>query len=94
MVEAETTRGILLALAGALPDEGEDLLTGLEVRDAWGGALLVRVHSAAIPAAGRHDLGERLRRAVRSATGDRRCRIDIVWGSGGLPAGPPGGPGR
>lgn len=84
MVNTRTVRGILRALAEALPEEGEDILTGLEIRDAWGDAVLVRLHTRATRSPATDQLAERLRMAVLGEVGDLRHRVEIVWGSIGL----------
>ncbi|MDA8310477.1 MAG: hypothetical protein M0Z46_07665 [Actinomycetota bacterium] len=81
VVAAATTRRVLEALAQALPEDGEDLVTRVDIRNGWAGAVHVRVHSLLSRAAG-EELGERVRRAVADAVSSRHT-VEIVWSSAG-----------
>lgn len=83
MVAAHITRRILEEVARALPEDGHDIVTGLEIRDIWGEAILVRLHTAALRSSGLADVAAHLQAAVHRALGDRRCRVEIAWGSVG-----------
>jgi len=81
VVDAVTTREILEAVARALPDRGEDLVTRVDIRNGWAGAVHVRVHSLLTRDA-EDDLGRRLRRAVAEAVHVRHS-VEVVWASSG-----------
>jgi hypothetical protein len=78
------TRRVLHALATALPEEGHDLLTGVEIRDVWGGAVLVRLHTAHERSVGVQPKVEDLRRAVQLALEGHRHRVEVAWTSLGF----------
>jgi len=80
VVAVDTTRGVLLALAQALPDEGSDLVTRLEIHDGWGGAVHVRIQTQVPRSAAGRELETRLRAAVGTALGQRRHRVEMRWG--------------
>lgn len=81
VVAAETTRQVLEALARAIPEKGEDLVTRVEIRSGWAGAVHVRVHSL-LPRAAGEELADRVRRSIADAVPSRHT-VEIVWASAG-----------
>lgn len=81
VVDAATTRKVLEALARAIPDTGEDVVTRVDIRSGWAGAVHVRVHSL-LSRDANDELGRRLRRAVAEAV-QARHSVEIVWASAG-----------
>lgn len=75
------TRRVLDALARAMPQDGEDLVTRVDIRSGWAGAVHVRIHTL-LPRLGGEELGDRIRRAVEEAVPTRNT-VEIVWGSAG-----------
>jgi hypothetical protein len=81
VVAAAVTRRVLEALAHAVPDRGEDLVTRVEIRDGWAGAVHVRVHSLLLRAEG-EEFAHRVRQTVDAAVRSRHT-VEIVWESSG-----------
>ena len=81
MVSAETARLILQGIAEAMPLQGDDVVTRVEIRDGWGGAIHVRVHSL-LPRGGDQELGMRIRTSIARLVAERH-RVEIVWASPG-----------
>lgn len=82
MVAALTVRRVLDAVARAVPDKGDDVVTRVDIRNGWAGAVHVRVHS--MLAQGADDqFAQRLRRGVAQAVAGRRHTVEIVWASAG-----------
>jgi hypothetical protein len=78
-MENGATRRLLTALAGAIPEEGPSQLTGLSIRQGWGGIVNVRVHTSASPTAADWELGRALSTAVQIALDGRRHELSFVW---------------
>jgi hypothetical protein len=79
VVTARTARLVLEAVAGCLPPHGGDVITRIDLRNGWGGAVHVRVHTLL----SRNDgsaLGQKLRAAVADAVSGRHT-LEIVWAS-------------
>jgi hypothetical protein len=73
MVDVDITRSILLGLANALPDEGENLITRLDIRKGWGDAIAVHIHTGApVQAENAQNVRAVLKRAIGEAMGDQR----------------------
>lgn len=81
MVEGLTTRQVLEAVARAVPDAGDDVVTRLEIRNGWAGAVHVRVHTLLRRDADA-EFARRLRRAVAEGVKARHW-VEIVWASAG-----------
>lgn len=79
VVAASTTRAVLQAVAQVMPDDGEDVVTRVDIRSGWAGAVHVRVHSRIRRSAG-DELGPRLRRLLDEVHHGRHT-VEIVWGS-------------
>lgn len=70
-----------MAVANVIPHIGDDVVTRVEIRDGWGGAVHVTVHSRLMHGdAG--DFAPRLRRALAQAVAGRHT-VEIVWASAG-----------
>ena len=81
MVAAVTTREVLEAVARAIPEVGEDVVTRVEIRSGWAGAVHVRVHtllSRETAAAFGHGLRKEVDKVVHA-----RHTVEIVWASAG-----------
>ena len=81
MISVDLTRRILSELALALPDDGYDVLTSLEVRRIWGDVVLVRLQGGACPRDRATELRGSFEGAVGRALGDQRHRFEISWNS-------------
>jgi hypothetical protein len=81
VVEGLTTREVLEAVARAIPDTGEDVVTRLDIRDGWAGAVHVRVHTL-LRRDSDEEFARRLRRAVAEEVKARHW-VEIVWASAG-----------
>ena len=82
MVSAATTRRVLEALVGALPDEGDDLVTGVRIHEGWGATMQVAVHTALSPASPPwRALADRISEGMASAV-PRRHQVRLVWDPG------------
>ncbi len=79
LMDNDAARGLLRALADALPEGGPSELTGLTVRQGWGGILNVRLHTAVAPTSPGWELGSAIRRAVDVALDGRRHDLTFVW---------------
>jgi hypothetical protein len=77
VVAASEGKQVLQAVAGSLPDDGENVLTKLELYEGWGDILVVRLHVA--DRAGDRGLAKRVRESVTDAVGERRHQVEIVW---------------
>lgn len=77
MVDAATARLVLTALADALPPEGNDVVTRIDIHRGWGDVIQIRIHSRLARDA---ELAGSFRRAV-AAKLEARHRIEIVWAS-------------
>jgi hypothetical protein len=78
VVSAATTRRLLEALVEALPDEGDDVLTGLRVHEGWGATVQMFIHTALAPTTPAwHDFAGRVTAGVGS-TVPRRCQVRLV----------------
>ena len=78
MVESPLVRQVLIAVADSLPERGDDVLRSLEIREIWGGTVLVRLHVPGPPGGAGRDSLDRLRQAVEDALGGRRHRVELV----------------
>jgi hypothetical protein len=74
------TKRVLSAIVQALPDDGHNYLTKVDIRRGWGDVLNVQLHTTMPPTAGR-ELGEKLRDAINEALRDERHFVEIVWGA-------------
>ncbi len=77
VVAASEGKQVLQAVAESLPDDGENVLTKLEVYEGWGDILVVRLHVS--DRAGDRGLAKRARELVADAVGERRHQVEIVW---------------
>jgi len=75
----DLTRSVLIGLAGALPAEGQNVLTGIDMRTGWGGIIFVTIRSDLSPLGGRDDVGNRYEMAVAAALGAARHRVEVKW---------------
>ena len=82
MVSAATTRRVLEVLAGMLPDEGDDLVTGLRIHEGWGATMQVAVHTALSPDTPPwHAFSSRISEGM-AAVVRRRHQVRLVWDPG------------
>ena len=82
MVSAATTKRVLEILAGVLPEEGDDLVTGLRIHEGWGATMQVAVHTALSPATPSwHALAGRISDEMASVV-TRRHQVRLVWDPG------------
>jgi|HubBroStandDraft_2_1064218.scaffolds.fasta_scaffold736835_1 hypothetical protein len=72
MVDVDITRSILLGLANALPDQGDNLITRLDIRMGWGDAIAVHIHTGAPVQDDRTNVRGVLKRAIDQVMGDQR----------------------
>src|ERR1035441_3087036 len=72
-------RRVLLELSEALPAEGHNVLTGIDMRTGWADIIFVTVRSAMSPLHGRDDVGNRYKMAVAAALGAARHHIEVKW---------------
>jgi hypothetical protein len=82
MIAVSTTRQLLLAIAEALPEEGHDLVTRLEIWEGWGSVVHVRVHTGLPRSVGQRPLTE-IKGAIESSLGSQRHRVEIAWSCAG-----------
>jgi hypothetical protein len=75
----DLTRRVLLELSEALPAEGQNVLTGIDMRTGWGDIIFVTVRSDISPLHGRDDVGNRYKMAVAAALGAARHHIEVTW---------------
>ena len=75
----DLTRRVLLGLSEALPAEGQNVLTGIDMRTGWGDIIFVTVRSDISPLHGRDDVGNRYKVAVAAALGAARHHIEVTW---------------
>lgn len=78
-MRVELTKQVLLELAEALPAEGYNLITGLEMHTGWADTIYVTIRSGASPLGNRDELRARFTAAVASALGDARHHIQVHW---------------
>ncbi len=81
MVGGLTTREVLEAVARTIPDTAEGVVTRVDIRDGWGGAVHVRVHTLRRRGED-EEFGRRLRQEVAEAVRVRHL-VEIVWSSAG-----------
>jgi hypothetical protein len=72
---------LLLALASALPDDGPDQLTGITIRQGWGGMINVQAHSSLPLQRDKAAIKSLLEEVVRSAVGERRHGVSVEFES-------------
>jgi hypothetical protein len=75
----DQTRRVLLGLAEALPLQGHNILTGVEMRTGWGDTIFVTVRSGVTPQENRQEVETRYKMAVVAALGDARHHIQVKW---------------
>jgi hypothetical protein len=81
VVAARTARMVLEAVAEAMPRQGGNVVTRVDIVDGWGGLIQVRVHTLLSRDAD-SELPARLGAAMaRSVSG--RHRVGVVWASAG-----------
>jgi hypothetical protein len=68
-----------LGLAEALPLQGHNILTGVEMRTGWGDTIFVTVRSGVTPQENRQEVETRYKMAVVAALGDARHHIQVKW---------------
>ena len=76
-MDSPAIRRLLHELAGALPEDGPSQVTGLSVRQGWGGIVSVRVHTLK-RAAPESEVGAAVRAAVQRALGTQRHELTFV----------------
>jgi hypothetical protein len=79
MVDVDVTRSLLLGLADALPDEGHNLITRIDIRKGWGNAISVRIHAGASAQHGPIDVKRQFKKAVDDAMGTERHLVMVEW---------------
>lgn len=77
-IDSSTLRCLLLEPAGSLPEEGPGQVTGVGVRQGWGGIFNVQVHTS-FRRPTEWELGREVRSAVDRALGARRHDLAFVW---------------
>ncbi len=75
----DLTRRVLVELSEALPAEGQNVLTGIDMRTGWGDTIFVTVRSDISPFHGRDDIGNGYKMAVAAALGAARHHIEVKW---------------
>ena len=75
----DLTRSVLVELAEALPAEGQNVLTGIDMRTGWGDIIFVTIRSDLSPLYSRDDVGNRYKLAVAAALGAARHQIEVRW---------------
>jgi hypothetical protein len=75
----DQTRRVLLELAEALPLEGTNVLTGVDMRTGWGDTIFVTLRSGIPPHENRQEVETRYKMAVVVALGDARHQIQVKW---------------
>ena len=78
-MKVELTKQVLLELAEALPAEGYNLITGLEMYTGWANTIYVTIRSGSSPLSNRDDLRARFTAAVASALGNARHHVQVHW---------------
>lgn len=79
MVSAATTRRVLEILARSLPEEGDDIVTGVRIHEGWGATVQVAVHTALPPASPSWQaITVRINEGMASAV-SRRHEVRLVW---------------
>ncbi|HVX22193.1 MAG TPA: hypothetical protein VHB02_12645 [Acidimicrobiales bacterium] len=84
MVSAGTAGRILSVVAAALPEEGEDVLTGLRIHEGWGGTVQVTIYTGLHPVT---EAAEAFARRIRAAAANlpRRHELRLSWDPGPSP---------
>jgi hypothetical protein len=77
VIDNPIIRSLLVELAQTLPEDGSQV-TGLSVRQGWGGIVNVQVHTSVWPSPD-WELGAAVRSAVRRALGAQRHELTFVW---------------
>jgi len=67
----DLTRSVLIGLAGALPAEGQNVLTGIDMRTGWGGIIFVTIRSDLSPLGGRDGRRQQVRDGGSCSAGCR-----------------------
>jgi hypothetical protein len=75
----DQTRRVLLELSEALPLEGYNVLTGVDMRMGWGDTIFVTVRSGIPRHENRQEIGTRYKMAVAAALGVARHQIQVKW---------------
>ncbi len=75
----EQTKRVLLGLSEVLPQEGHNVLTGIDMRTGWGDTIFVTVRSGIPPYEDRDEVGARYKMAVAAALGSARHQIQVKW---------------
>jgi hypothetical protein len=75
----DQTKNVLLGLAAALPQDGYNVLTGIDMRTGWGDTIFVKVRSGIPPGESRDEVGSRYRMAVAAALGTARHSFHVQW---------------
>jgi predicted secreted Zn-dependent protease len=75
----DQTRRVLLELSEALPSEGHNVLTGVDMRTGWGETIFVTLRSRIPRHENRHEVEARYKRAVAAALGAARHQIQVKW---------------
>jgi hypothetical protein len=79
MVAPDVTRRVLAALAKALPDEGRNLITRVEITKGWGDAIHVRIFSGASRTSEPMELRGIFTEAIDEALRDERHLVSLEW---------------
>jgi hypothetical protein len=75
----DQARRVLVGLSEVLPQEGHNVLTGIDMHSGWGATIYVTVRSGIPPHEGRDEIGNRYRMAVAAALGSARHQIQVKW---------------
>jgi hypothetical protein len=78
VVATEITRRVLTGLAEALPEEGRNLITRVDIKRGWGETVMVRVYSGALGGQP-SELKAIFKAAIDEVLGDERHDVQVVW---------------
>ncbi|HVA06165.1 MAG TPA: hypothetical protein VNG12_05415 [Acidimicrobiales bacterium] len=79
MVSATQTKRVLAALAEALPDDGRNLITRVDVSRMWGDAVQVKIFTSASIHHEPRELRPLFQKAVDDALGEERHLLSVEW---------------
>jgi hypothetical protein len=79
MVSTDITRRVLTGLASALPEEGRNLITRIDIKRVWGDATQVKIYAGASLGHEPVELKPIFKKAVDDALGHQRHLVDIAW---------------
>jgi hypothetical protein len=79
VVATDVTKRVLIGLANALPEEGYNFITRIDIGRGWGDTVLVKIHASSSLQHEPVDLRSAYKKAIGEVLGDERHLVQLEW---------------